>query len=77
MTPAQCIKARKLLGWHPQRLALQANSCVGSVIGFETGQKQTREVTVNAIRAALEAAGIEFIAGSEGGVGVRLQKAAR
>jgi hypothetical protein len=77
MTPAQCIKARMLLGWHPQRLALQANSCVGSVIGLETGQKQTREVTVNAIRAALERAGIEFIPDSEGGVRVRRQKSTR
>jgi hypothetical protein len=73
MTPEQCVQARNLLGWHPQRLALQANSCVGSVIGFETGQKQTREATVNAIRAALEAAGVEFIAENGGGAGVRLR----
>jgi transcriptional regulator with XRE-family HTH domain len=74
MTPEQCCAARKLLGWHQQRLALQANSCVSTVIGFETGQKLTREATIAAIRAALEAAGVELIPENGGCAGVRLRK---
>jgi transcriptional regulator with XRE-family HTH domain len=75
MTPEQCCAARKLLGWHQQHLALQANSCLSTIIGFESRQKHTREITVEAIRAALEAAGVEFIAENGGGAGVRLRKA--
>lgn len=74
MMPEQCREARELLGWHQQRLALQANSCLSSVVGFETGEKLTRPATVNAFRAALEAAGVEFIEASGGGVGARLRK---
>jgi len=68
VTPDQCRKARKLLGWHQQRLALQANSCVSSVAGFEAGEKMTRPATVNAFRTALEAAGVEFTDGDAPGV---------
>jgi ribosome-binding protein aMBF1 (putative translation factor) len=74
MTPEQCCQARKLLGWHQQRLALQVNSCVSTIVGFETRQKHTREAVVSAIHTALETAGVEFIAEDGGGVGVRLRK---
>jgi transcriptional regulator with XRE-family HTH domain len=36
---------------------------------------ETRVATINALRAALEAAGVEFIAENGGGAGVRLRKA--
>lgn len=74
MTPEQCRQARELLGWHQQRLALKANSCVATIMGFENGQRQTREPTLAAIRAAFEAAGVEFTAENGGRVGVRLRK---
>ena len=35
---------------------------------------EPREVTLGALRAALEAAGVEFIAENGGGAGVRLRK---
>jgi ribosome-binding protein aMBF1 (putative translation factor) len=76
MSPEQCRQARELLGWHQQRLALQANSCLSSVVGFEAGEKVTRPATVSAFRAALETAGVEFIVPNGGGAGVRLRKAA-
>ena len=74
MTPKQCRQARELLGWHQQRLALQANSCLSSVVGFETEEKLTCPATVNAFRAVLETAGVEFFEASDDGVGARRQK---
>lgn len=74
VTPDQCRRARELLRWHQQRLALQANSCLSSVVGFEAGEKATRPTTVDAFRTALEAAGVEFIAENGAGAGVRLRK---
>lgn len=76
MTPEQCRQARELLGWHQQHLALKANSCLSTIAGFESGQKQTREPTLAAVRAALEAAGVEFIVENGGRAGVRLMKSA-
>lgn len=74
MTPEQCREARRLLGWHQQRLAIQAGSCLISVAGFEAGTRATREVTIKAFQSALEAAGVEFMAENGGGAGVRLRK---
>jgi hypothetical protein len=44
-----------------------------TLLRFETGQGETRSETLAAIRAALEAAGVEFIAENGGGAGVRLR----
>ncbi len=45
-----------------------------TVIDFEKGERSPRSATVEAIRAALEAAGVEFIPENGGGAGVRLRK---
>ena len=45
-----------------------------TLIRFEGGEGTARQATLAAIRAALEAAGVEFIAENGGGAGVRLQK---
>jgi hypothetical protein len=45
------------------------------VADFELGNTIPRRTTLAAIRAALEAAGVEFIAENGGGAGVRLRKA--
>ncbi len=37
---------------------------------------ETRVATINALKSALEAAGVEFIAENGGGAGVRLKKGA-
>jgi hypothetical protein len=42
---------------------------------FELGNTEPRGSTSNAIRTALEAAGVEIIEENGGGVGVRLRKA--
>ena len=41
---------------------------------METGAVVPHQTTLTAIRAALEAAGVDFIAENGGGAGVRLRK---
>jgi hypothetical protein len=41
------------------------------------GPLQTRVETMEKLRRALEAAGVEFIAENDGGAGVRLRKASK
>ncbi len=72
MTPEQCREARELLGWHRLRLSLQAGLSRQAVLDFETRRWNSRSTTVTAIRAALEAAGVEFT--NSEAPGVRLRK---
>ena len=73
MSPAQCRAARALLNWSQEQLAGAATVSVTTLRNYERGA--TTPVTNNlaAIRAALEAAGVEFIAENGGGAGVRLR----
>ena len=73
MTPAQCRMARSGLGLGVRELAGAAKVSTNTVTRFERGE-ELRERTIDALRAALEAAGVEFIAESGGGAGVRLRK---
>lgn len=65
--------ARAALGWSTQELAAKAGVGVNTVNRFEAGQ-DARMSSVEKIRAALEAAGVSFIAENGGGAGVRLRK---
>ena len=65
--------ARGLIGWSQERLATEAAVGIQTVIGFESGGRRRRKRTLAAIRAALESAGVEFIARNGGGPGVRLR----
>ena len=68
ITPGQVKAARKLLGWNRTQLSVRSGTSIHAVQAFERmGQvaklhgRRTEQVdTVAAIRAALEAAGIEF-----------------
>ena len=71
MTPAQCRAARAFLDWSQQRLASAAGIGVVTVRQFEGGGAALRNATVEALMNALEAAGIEFLAGNGAGPGVR------
>jgi transcriptional regulator with XRE-family HTH domain len=75
ITPAQCRMARAALQWSLRDLA--GNSQVNHVTinRFEIGHAASNRSTLAAIRAALEAAGVEFIPENGGGAGVRLRKA--
>jgi transcriptional regulator with XRE-family HTH domain len=59
-----------------RREDLASSSGVGhsTLFDFESGRRQPHPRTLAAIRAALEAAGVEFIAENGGGAGVRLMK---
>jgi transcriptional regulator with XRE-family HTH domain len=63
MTPAQCRMARAALEIQVRDLAEAAKVSTNTIVRFERGE-QLRERTIDALRAALEAAGAEFVNGS-------------
>jgi transcriptional regulator with XRE-family HTH domain len=65
--------ARAALGMGVRDLASAAKVSIDTVVRFERGD-ELKERTIDAIRNALEAAGIEFIEDNGGGPGVRLRK---
>lgn len=73
MLPVQSKMARAALGWGVRDLAREAKVSPDTVARLERGEKLYLR-TVEALRATLEAAGIEFISENGGGAGVRLQK---
>ena len=74
LTSAQCRAARALLNWSQQDLANHAAVGIVTVHQLEAGLSQPRRATLDVIRRALEAAGVEFIDENGGGPGVRLLK---
>ena len=70
---AQCRAARGLLGWSQQKLADAAGVGIVTVYQFETGTSEPRRATLQVIRHAFEAAGVDFIEENGGGAGVRLR----
>ena len=74
MTPAQCRAARALIDWPQKRLAEESHLGESTIRNFEAGRGSPTHNNFAAIRAALEAAGVEFIAENGGGPGVRLRK---
>ncbi|PYD62986.1 helix-turn-helix domain-containing protein [Gluconacetobacter entanii] len=71
---AQVRAARGLLGWSRDRLVEASGVPKRTIVRFEDEVTAPRKSTISAIRAALEAAGVEFIAENGGGIGVRLRK---
>jgi transcriptional regulator with XRE-family HTH domain len=76
MTPAQCKMARAALDMELRELAERAKVATGTIVRLERGES-LKERTIEAIRTALESAGVEFIAENGGGPGVRLKKIAK
>jgi transcriptional regulator with XRE-family HTH domain len=74
LLPIQCKMARTAVGLGVRELAAAAKVSVDTVVRFEGGEN-LRERTIDAIRASLEAAGVEFIPENGGGPGVRLTTA--
>jgi ribosome-binding protein aMBF1 (putative translation factor) len=74
MVPAQCRAARALLDWPRETLAESSKVGLRTLIDFERGAREPREVTRDALRRALEAAGVTFIASDGEGPGVRFSK---
>ncbi|MCJ2059809.1 helix-turn-helix domain-containing protein [Methylobacterium sp. J-048] len=66
LTAAQSRSARGLLNWTQVQLAEAAQVSIGTVRNFEVGRATPIVATLNAIRSALEEAGVEFL--DSGGV---------
>jgi transcriptional regulator with XRE-family HTH domain len=77
MTPEQCRAARALLDWSQELLAGQSGVAKRTVQYFESGTREPIAANNAALRAALEKAGVDFIAENGGGPGVRLKKKRR
>lgn len=73
MIAVQCKMARTALGLGTRDLAELAKVSPDTIARLERGDI-LRERTLDAIQAALEAAGVEFIPENGGGAGVRLRK---
>ncbi|WP_395448937.1 multiprotein-bridging factor 1 family protein [Aminobacter sp. UC22_36] len=73
MNAVQCKMARAALGWGTRDLARNADVSPDTVARLERGE-QLKSSTIEAIRAAFEAVGIEFIPENGGGPGVRLAR---
>ena len=77
LTSAQIRAARALIRWSAQELAEKTAVGVTTIRRAELTASETKLTRVNdqAIRRALEAAGVEFIDENGGGGGVRLKNA--
>jgi transcriptional regulator with XRE-family HTH domain len=76
MHGTQIRAARALIGWSAQDLADASSVGVATIRRAELKERETGMTAPNVavIRAALEAAGVEFIPENGGGAGVRLKK---
>ena len=75
----QIKAARSLLGWSQDDLAERSGVSKPTIGRLESQDSETiggREETGTALIAALEKAGVEFIAENGGGAGVRLKRRA-
>ncbi len=61
MTPAQCRAARGLLDWTQVKLAEAAGLTLSTVVKFERNGRTVAAGAVQAMKRALESAGVEFI----------------
>ena len=79
LTSAQIRAARSLIRWRAEDLARESSIGVATIRRAETAEGPTSLTVANdqAIRRALEAAGVEFIDENGGGPGVRLRKPAK
>ena len=77
MTPAQCRAARGLLNVTQPELAKEAGLGLSTIVDFEKARRSVSAGSIDAIRKALERAGVDFLDENGGGPGVRLRKRPR
>ncbi len=65
--------ARAAIGWGVRDLAKEAGVSPDTIARLERGE-ELKTSTIETIRSALEAAGVEFIPENGGGAGVRFRK---
>ena len=63
MSPMQCRAARALLDWTQPDLAEASGLSLTTVVDYESGRRRVSTEAADRMRAALEAAGIEFTNG--------------
>jgi transcriptional regulator with XRE-family HTH domain len=73
MKAIQLRMARAAVGWGVRELAAKAGVTANTVTRIENGA-DAKQSTIDALKRALEAAGVEFIDENGGGPGVRLGK---
>jgi transcriptional regulator with XRE-family HTH domain len=74
MNPQQSRAARGLLKWSQRQLADESGVGLSTVAEFENDKREPWADNLDAMRCALEDAGVEFIPARHGkGVGVRLR----
>jgi len=76
LTSDQVRAARALLKWDQKTLADRSKVSIATIKRLEplSGAIKANKVTVDALRRALEAGGVEFIPENGGGAGVRLAR---
>jgi DNA-binding XRE family transcriptional regulator len=74
ISPAQCRAARALIEMDQATLAEAANISRNTVVDFEKGRRTPNTNNLLALQAALEAAGVIFVAENGEGAGVRFSK---
>ncbi|WP_209720801.1 helix-turn-helix transcriptional regulator [Asticcacaulis solisilvae] len=73
ISSAQCRAARALVNMKQQDLADASRVSKRTIVNFELDAAKPVPSTLDALRRALETAGVEFIPENGGGVGVRLK----
>ncbi|MER8509570.1 transcriptional regulator [Mesorhizobium sp. M0894] len=76
ITSEQLRAARALLQWDQKALAAKSKVSVATIKRLEplAGMLKANQVTIEALKRALEAGGVEFIPQNGGGPGVRLAR---
>jgi len=73
ITPGQCRAARALLEITQPALADLAGLGLSTIVDFEKSRRDVSREAVLSLQRALQEAGIQFIAATGGGPGVRLR----
>lgn len=74
ISAGQIRAGRGLIGISQTELAELASVSRATIADFERGTRTPHQSNMDALRTALEAAGVEFIPENGGGAGVRLRK---
>ncbi|MER9174595.1 helix-turn-helix domain-containing protein [Mesorhizobium sp. M0955] len=74
ISSAQCRAGRALIGWSQDQLAGASKVAKATIANFEAGKRAPYDRTLLDLQAALEAAGVIFVAANGEGPGVRLRK---
>ncbi len=74
LLPGQLRAGRALIGWSQDQLATASKVAKTTIANFEAEKRRPYDRTLVDLRAALEAAGVEFIPQNGGGPGVRLRE---